>query len=1110
METARLAPASTLMRFNARMTSPQEQAPLFELTTSGVQARAQVRDGHFVVLAGSTARAEEVPSLATHTYAQLRASLIKAGHLVAEGDDRLRFTVDVPFNSPSAAAVAVLGRTANGKLEWKQALHPGLSYGEWLAQTGSVGPTDVAPAGDLAATWKPFFRELATRLLDYEDRQPELIQMLRDAGISINHDEGEPLREIDPFTFFSLILKHTSDASALNLFAKVGAALGVQAEVPTDLKGVPWSNPMNAWFFAYRSKRQPQDVSTLWQLARQAVASELDPDTFEAALKVRKVALPKLTQGLFWLNPDRYLALNGVNVPYLQGRGVAQAGSVQTLTDYDAVLHLARQLNPDLAALSHAAWLQGQKTGQAAVLHGDHFPFTQFQDDVAQFSNDRVKGNLVLDRKYAPMLLDLMAGNWTALKPSRSPYSGREQLAVKVGLGGADGGAFARALLFADDSGFEYVTFPAGLTLEAGLPDGRGDGPRQALHHPETWERLLTTLNASLPEGLQATLTLNTDFGPLSLLPLGPGHEDNAAALLERYRDGVGLSRRLRVGLSLYPQHLEASAFPEHLDAAMAYLDDLVGLLDHLMRQGDVRPSQPSPEIEVPGTGAAPAPSFTPVPGVPLNQILYGPPGTGKTYRVVDEALAVLDPDFLADHPGSEGRAARKRRYDQLAAQGCISFVTFHQSFGYEDFIEGIKPVMTDGKLSYELQDGVFLNAVRAAGGDPASPAAHTSPVAARPDGQVWRMYIDGAAPVSRLRELSLARGELRMGSFNHAPRDLTHLGVEELSGRQLLFKDSMRVGDLVLLATGADRIGAVGVVTGEYQFDPHSDTAFATDYAHSRPVHWLATGLNLSATDTIGKSFATPTLQRVTGLSPEQVLAALGLPTPADTLPASPPAQRPHVLIIDEINRGNISKIFGELITLLESSKRAGAPEALTATLPLSRRPLSVPQSLYVIGTMNTADRSLTLLDAALRRRFVFRPVWPEPQVLPVLDIDGTALDLRKFLHVINDRIERLLSREQVIGHAYLLGLPASLDGVASAVRERILPLLEEYFFEDWSKIREVLGDDSKPEAAQFIHRTGSGSNVRYQLNPGALENIEAFTGVYAQVSDKDFPFDA
>lgn len=199
---------------------------------------------------------------------------------------------------------------------------------------------------------------------------------------------------------------------------------------------------------------------------------------------------------------------------------------------------------------------------------------------------------------------------------------------------------------------------------------------------------------------------------------------------------------------------------------------------------------------------------------------------------------------------------------------------------------------------------------------------------------------------------------------------------------------------------------------------------------------------------------------------------------------------------------------MFGELITLLEPSKRAGASGALTVTLPLSKRKLSVPPSLYVIGTMNTADRSLTLLDAALRRRFVFRPVWPQPEVLPVLDLEGVALDLRKFLHAINIRIERLLGREQVIGHAYLLGLPATLGGVASALRERILPLLEEYFFEDWGKIREVLGDASKPAHLQFIQAHPAGESVRYAHNPDAYGDVEAFVRVYSGLDDTTFPF--
>jgi 5-methylcytosine-specific restriction endonuclease McrBC GTP-binding regulatory subunit McrB len=497
---------------------------------------------------------------------------------------------------------------------------------------------------------------------------------------------------------------------------------------------------------------------------------------------------------------------------------------------------------------------------------------------------------------------------------------------------------------------------------------------------------------------------------------------------------------------------------------------------------------------------------------VPLNQILYGPPGTGKTYQVVERALAVLDPAFLETF--LHDRAALKARYDEFVAQGAVSFVTFHQSFGYEDFIEGIKPVMQGGQLSYRLEDGIFLEAVRAAGGQlaPAQGQEAVQVAGKMPpeaDAQVWRIYIDGAAPVSQLRERCLERGEVRIGSWDKTPQDLTLISSEDLNPSQVLFRDGMRVGDLILLATNSDRIGAVGVVQDEYEFDPGSDSLFALNYAHARSVNWLATNLNVGAQTITGRRFAPPTLQRVAGATAAEIVQRLGLSQPDSTNEAGQAAGiRPHVLIIDEINRGNVAKIFGELITLLETEKRAGGPEALTVKLPLSRRALSVPDSLYVIGTMNTADRSLTQLDTALRRRFVFHPVWPEPSLLQVLQIDGQALDLRKFLYAINDRIERLLSREQVIGHAYLLGLPATLAGVASALRERILPQLEEHFFDDWSKIREVLADPNKEPHLQFVQQDKVEDGVRYRVNEAAFGEVEAFTLVYSRIEDSAFPF--
>lgn len=520
-------------------------------------------------------------------------------------------------------------------------------------------------------------------------------------------------------------------------------------------------------------------------------------------------------------------------------------------------------------------------------------------------------------------------------------------------------------------------------------------------------------------------------------------------------------------------------------------------------------------------------------PNIPLNQILYGPPGTGKTYQVVERALAILDPSFLAAAPNRE---AMKARYDELVAQGAISFVTFHQSFGYEDFVEGIKPVMQGGQLSYVLEDGIFLEAVRAAGGalprmgEQTAPAARESALAQTPqpepspllspNAQVWRIYIDGGAPISQLRDKVLARGEMRVGHFGMSPRDWNTVSADELHSTAALFRDGVRVGDLVLLASGVDTVSAVGVVTDEYAYDPTTDPTLNLEYVHSRTVNWLQTGLKANAEELTGKRFSPVTLQRVKDVSAETVLQRLGIaplpfksptasePEAVQTEEAGPP--RRHVLIIDEINRGNVAKIFGELITLLESGKRAGRAEALTVKLPLSRRSLSVPDTLYVIGTMNTADRSLTQLDTALRRRFTFQPVWPEPEVLRELTIDGITLDLRKFLYAINERIERLLSREQMIGHAYLLDIPGDLPGVAGALRERILPQLEEYFFDDWGKIREVLDDPHKEEHLQFVQERKIGGEKRHRINEAAFGELEAFRLVYSRLSDDTFPFEA
>lgn len=236
-------------------------------------------------------------------------------------------------------------------------------------------------------------------------------------------------------------------------------------------------------------------------------------------------------------------------------------------------------------------------------------------------------------------------------------------------------------------------------------------------------------------------------------------------------------------------------------------------------------------------------------------------------------------------------------------------------------------------------------------------------------------------------------------------------------------------------------------------------------------------------------------------------------------------PTER-YAMVIDEINRGNISKIFGELITLIEPDKRASADNEVIVKLPYSGQDFSVPANIDIIGTMNTADRSLALLDTALRRRFEFVPLLADtrnesgaPLVGLTVDTEQGRIDVRKMLERINERIEVLYDRDHTIGHAYFMSLKHIDDAerfkqLADIFRKKIVPLLEEYFFEDWAKISLVLGDNQKPEDARFITKLDAEKDLqalfgdhelelysvkeRYQINNDAFDKTEAYIGIY------------
>ncbi|TRO26155.1 hypothetical protein EQ826_12620 [Ectopseudomonas mendocina] len=395
-------------------------------------------------------------------------------------------------------------------------------------------------------------------------------------------------------------------------------------------------------------------------------------------------------------------------------------------------------------------------------------------------------------------------------------------------------------------------------------------------------------------------------------------------------------------------------------------------------------------------------------------------------------------------------------------------------------------------------------------------------------DPTIWKISIEEASSDGRTRRYCFEQGEARIGwsgtgDLNQA--DLTDpalkLGSNDRSSLDS-FVRGVEPGDVLVCLGTRKTICAVGVVTGEYEYQQEVPQGVRKDYVHRLPVNWLLKDIDFDITLLNGGVGLTlKTLYPMNRLSWPELKGALQEAghSLAGESPAAVREKLPYVLIIDEINRGNISRIFGELITLIEPSKRAGAEEALEVLLPYSKKPFSVPDNVYLIGTMNTADRSLAGLDIALRRRFTFREMPPRPDLLDGVTVDG--VDVGELLRVMNQRIEVLLGRDYCLGHAYFMELQHVSDDEALArlaliFRQKVLPLLQEYFFEDWERIGWVLNDQSadsngtqpfirQPAEAEgkslqtlFGSKVAGGlSERRWELNDEAFASIDSYRNI-------------
>lgn len=448
------------------------------------------------------------------------------------------------------------------------------------------------------------------------------------------------------------------------------------------------------------------------------------------------------------------------------------------------------------------------------------------------------------------------------------------------------------------------------------------------------------------------------------------------------------------------------------------------------------------------------------------NIVLCGAPGTGKTYSVPEIAVRLCDHDFCCSE---YSREELMKRYNQLKKDKRIVFTTFHQSTDYEDWIEGLKPVSENNQITYEIEKGIFKQLCEEA----ERPIIKDKHIGIADNAVVWKVSLFGTGD-NPVRKECMENGHIRIGWDDYGPdiSEETDWNIYNGEGKRILsaFIYDMKIGDVVMSCYSNQTIDAIGIVTSDYEFVDSFE-----DYKRVRKVNWILKGINENIVElNDGKTMTLGTVYRLNAITLDKVKLLLEKYKQPTTMEDN---TGPYIMVIDELNRGNVSKIFGELITLLEADKRKGQKNAESVILPYSKKSFMIPDNVFIIATMNTADRSLGTLDYAIRRRFAFITCKPLSLSGEVKGFDDELFKEVSSLFVSNyeeyqesdwDESFRLIPAETLsseyrpedvwIGQSYFIMENDKGEDISSdRIRYEIIPLLEEYICDG------VLTEDAK-----------------------------------------------
>lgn len=863
--------------------------------------------------------------------------------------------------------------------------------------------------------WVLFYKELSEELdslRELDDRDEILEKHCRfifGDEHAINNERVNPNGVYDPFSVIYALAQRTTKNQFEDFYSRAKNSFGLNTDLPTDqIFPIPGgqSNALYHWESRYADENGAEvAIDNIWWLFRQAVKGTVGKKYFSSTLSLKGVGLAKLTQTLFLINGDHFFP--------------ADKGTLKFFPEHDK--------------------LEKEVSNRGYLAYHDFMGSVRRDFPGCKFSEIN-------------LLLYLIGSD--RLKLSSNSFQ------ISTGLEGKHGKSYLETFQEKDSV----------------YPGGSGEHKSRGGLYP---------VDQVKPGDIMFIREGTKNFGGIGVVlendfEESGYYENGEIRIIWINRE----PRKSKKAIGDWTGFNQATGKTYELFAET--YSDAINLINRI---GGKLQSASSNMNEKNSDNIM----------MPLNQILYGPPGTGKTYHTMDKAVQIAAPGEYKpkDHD------ANKKVFDRLIQSGKVVFTTFHQSLSYEDFIEGIKPVMEEdeGDLKYEIRPGIFMKiCVEAAFAILNESKKHET-----------ESILDFSIAFEKFTELL----EERMAVENE-------VSITTKNGGKLIVDSISKQRNIVVRHTGSSKTYTISKnrVSKLHKAYPDLNEVHNIDSQFREVIGGNNSTANWAVLNSIREEI--PILEEVEkrlDLSWDEKYEIVREMNSEDFVEK---IGTPYVLIIDEINRGNVSQIFGELITLIEKDKRLGQEDEIFVKLPYSQSVFGTPSNLYLIGTMNTADRSVEALDTALRRRFSFIEMEPKPELLAsdkllwflwrkdwdykweddewinhessllkilggnVVDkkkyrslenskkADGlrknvfqgivsfNGLNFEKLLSTINERIELLIDKDHKIGHSYFFSLIGANDceiELYSIFYDKIIPLLEEYFYGDFGKIGLVLG---------------------------------------------------